>query len=250
MSLRFSFPDAREWRYIISSLAALIEEASFIATSEGLSLRALDPSRVAMVDLFVPREAFEEYELEGEKVTIGVNFNELEKVVKRGKADERIVFEIREGRLRITILGKAERRFSLPLLDIVSEELPTPKVTFTVNAKLLSDTLKEALSDAQLVSDYIRFEAEENNLWLKAQSDRGEVETRLSLEDGSLLEYDITEKAVASYSLEYLSDIVKKADRVSDIAGLAFSSNKPIELTFEFTGGGRLRYYLAPSLET
>jgi len=249
MKLRFIFPDAKEWRYLIQSLATLIDEANFVATEEGLRLRALDPSRIAMVDLFIPRDAFEEYEIENGEIKIGLNFDDLDKIIRRGKADERVRFEVEENRLRVIFLGRAERAFSLPLLDIAGEELPSPKVTFNVKAKMLSDTLRDALKDAELVSDTIKFIGEESVLKMEAKSDRGEVEAKFSLESGSLLEYDVSEPSSALYGLSYLTDIVGKAYRVSDIATLEFSTNKPLSLSFNVTENGVLRYYLAPRME-
>ena len=41
----------------------------------------------------------------------------------------------------------------------------------------------------------------------------------------------------------------KEFYRVSDIATLEFSTNKPLLLTFEIAAGGTLRYYLAPRME-
>jgi len=248
MPVRFTFPDAKEWKYIVASLAALITEANFIADKEGLRLRALDPSRVAMVDLFMPSVAFDEYEVsEGEeKVKIGVNFEDLNKVMRRSKSDDRVTFSIEGNRLKITLLGKAERTFSLPLLDIAGEELPTPRVTFDVMAKMMSDTLKDALNDAKLVSDTVQFVGEPEELKMVAKSDRGEVEARFSLEAGSLLDYSVEKPSTATYGLDYLLDILKKAASVSDITTLEFSTNKPLALTFELTGGGQLRFFLAP----
>ncbi|OYT32170.1 MAG: proliferating cell nuclear antigen (pcna) [Thermofilum sp. ex4484_79] len=249
MRVRFLFPDAKEWRYLIESLSALIDEANFIATAEGLMLRALDPSRIAMVDLYIPRDAFEEYEIEGDSVRIGVNFDDLNKIIKRSKSDERVVFETTDGRLKISFIGRAERSFSLPLLDVVGEELPSPKVTFNVMAKMLSDALRDVLKDAELVSDTIKFIAEENVFIVQAKSDKGEVEAKFSLEAGSLLEYEVKEASTALYGLGYLTDIVGKAYRVSDISTIEFSTNKPLLLTFEIAAGGTLKYYLAPRME-
>ncbi|MEM4639685.1 MAG: DNA polymerase sliding clamp, partial [Thermofilum sp.] len=59
--VRFVFPEAREWRYIIEGLATIVDEANFLVGPEGIRLRALDPGRVAMVDLFIPPSVFEEY---------------------------------------------------------------------------------------------------------------------------------------------------------------------------------------------
>ncbi len=254
MVVKFAFPDAREWKYIVQSLAALITEANFIADEEGLRLRALDPSRVAMVDLFMPREAFDEYVVEAgegeEKVKIGVNFDELNDVLKRGKSDDRVVLTVEEGRLKVVLSGKAERIFSLPLIDIAGEEYPTPKVEFKVLAKMLSDTLKDAMNDAKLVSDTVRFTGEAELLRLFARSDKGEVEARFSLDAGSLLEYEVNDPPQnASYGVDYLLDMLKKASRVSDIVTVEFSSNKPLSLSFDITGGGVLRFFLAPRVE-
>ncbi|RLE96774.1 MAG: proliferating cell nuclear antigen (pcna) [Thermoprotei archaeon] len=248
MSLRFEFPDARDWKYLIQSLEAIIDEANFVADDEALRLRALDPSRIAMVDLYIPREAFNMYEVEGE-VRIGVNFDDLNKILRRAKKDDRVIMAVEGGRLRITLSGKAERTFSLPLIDIVGEELPTPRVTFDVSAKMLSDTLRDALKDAEMVSDTAKFVGEEAELKIVARSDKGELEAKFSMEAGSLLEYEVKSPATASYSLNYLNDIVGKAYRVSDVVTVEFSTNKPLSLTFDIAGGGMLRYYLAPRME-
>jgi proliferating cell nuclear antigen len=249
MPLKFEFPDARDWRYLMESLEAIIEEANFIADAEGLRLRALDASRVAMVDLYIPREAFQSYELDEERVRIGVNFDDLNKVLKRAKADDRIIFSVEGNRLRVTLASKAERTFSLPLIDVVGEELPVPKVSFDVMAKMVSDTLRDALKDAEMISDTARFIGEEKELKIKAKSDKGEVEAKFTLEGGSLLEYEVKQPSTSNYGLDYLNEIVGKAYRVSDLVTLEFSTNKPLSLTFDIAGGGILRYFLAPRME-
>ena len=249
MPLKFEFPDARDWHYLIESLQTVIEEANFIADAEGLRLRALDASRIAMVDLYMPREVFELYEIGEERVRIGVNFDDLNKILKRAKAKDRILFQVEGGRLRVTLAGKAERTFSLPLIDVVGEELPLPKVTFDVAAKMVSDTLRDALKDAEMIGDTARFVGEERELKIVAKSDKGELEAKFSLESGSLLEYEVKQPSTSSYSLEYLEDIVGKAYRISDLVTLEFSTNKPLSLTFDIAGGGVLRYFLAPRTE-
>jgi len=57
---RFRFTDARTWRYMVASIEKIIDEGVFVASPEGLSLRALDTSRVAMVDLYYPQDSFKE----------------------------------------------------------------------------------------------------------------------------------------------------------------------------------------------
>jgi len=246
--VRFVFPEAREWRYIIEGLATIVDEANFVVEPEGIKLRALDPGRIAMVDLFMPPSVFEEYRVET-ATRIGVVLDDLVDVMKRAKAEDRLVMEVAGNRLVIVLSGKAERRFRLPLLDIAGQELPQPKLNFTVAAKMLSDTFRDALKDAELVSESVRLKAEDDTLYMISRSDKGEVETKFSVEAGSLIEIDVKEPAEASYAIEFLNKIVSKAYRVSDVLTLKFASNMPLELTFEVAGGGILKYLLAPRAE-
>lgn len=245
---RFLYSEAKEWKTIIEAIAVLIEEASLVITPEGVKLRALDPSRTAMIDLSIPKEAFEDFSCE-EEVRVGINFDDMKKILKRCKKDDKIEYDVAGGKVRVKIIGKATRQFILPLIDIGGEALPTPKVVFTVKAKLSSDALDEAVRDAEVIADAVKFEATEEALILKALSDKGDLEVRFGKESEALFEYEVQEGAVASYSLDYLADIVKKAAKISDIVSIEFATNKPIALTFEIPHGGRLAYYLAPRIE-
>jgi len=245
---RAVFPDAREWRYIIESLATIIDEASFVGGEDGLRLRALDPGRIAMVELNLPASVFEEYEAEGE-VRIGVNFDDLNKVIKRARAGDRLELRVEGQRLVVVLLGRVERRFALPLLDIAGQELPEPRLSLTASAQMLSDTFRDALKDAALFSESVRLKAEEDKLVMQARSDKGEWEAIFTRENGSLIDISIEEPAEASYGLDFLDKIVSKAYRISEIITLRFATNMPLHLRFDIAGGGTLSYLLAPRME-
>jgi proliferating cell nuclear antigen len=246
--MKFVFPDAREWKYIIESIATIVDEANFVASPDGLRLRALDPGRVAMVELYIPANLFREYSVE-QDTKIGVRLDDINDVLKRAKKDDEIHFEVSGGRLIITLAGRAERRFRFPLLDISGKEPPEPKLNFTVAAKMLSSMFRDALEDAGLVSETVKIKAENKSLWFIARGDKGEVESKFSIETGSLVEIDVKETAEAIYGIDFLNKIVSKAYRVSDILGLRFATNMPLELTFDIAGGGTLKFLLAPRME-
>ncbi|MEM4576781.1 MAG: proliferating cell nuclear antigen (pcna) [Candidatus Nezhaarchaeales archaeon] len=243
------FRDARLWYRIVEALSSLIDEGTIKISEEGLRLRAMDPSKIAMIDFEMPRDAFDEYQCDGE-MTIGLNFDELNKIVKRGSAKEKVQLEVPPGsaRLKVILKGKASRSFSIPLIDLEYEELPTPTLSFNVKATVMADTFEEALKDVELVSDYVKLEGRPNAIVVRGQSDKGEVEATLTAETGALLELDLKEESVASYSLEYLMDMLK-ANKAAEVATLEFSTNMPLSLTFPIPGGGTIRYYLAPRLE-
>ena len=248
MHVKFVFPDAREWKYIIESISTIVDEANFVLSPDGLKLRALDAGRVAMVELYIPANLFKEYNVE-QNTKIGVTLEDLNNILKRAKKEDEVWFEAYAGRLIITLAGRVERRFKLPITDISGQELPEPKLNLTVAAKMMSDTFKDVLEDAELVSETVKINAENGKLLFIAKGDRGEVESKLSIETGSLIEMDAKDKAEAIYGLDFLEKIISKAYKVSDILGLRFATNMPLELTFDIAGGGTLKYLLSPRME-
>ncbi|MCQ5374001.1 MAG: DNA polymerase sliding clamp, partial [Candidatus Methanomethylicia archaeon] len=81
--------DSKIWRNIIESISTLVEEGVFIADPTGIRLRAMDPSRVAMVDMELPKTSFDSYECT-EEVPIGVNFDDMKNIMKRTGGNEKL----------------------------------------------------------------------------------------------------------------------------------------------------------------
>ena len=53
--------DAKLFRDAVNAISTLIDEATFSIDQEGIKLRAMDPSRVAMIDFAMQKTAFDEY---------------------------------------------------------------------------------------------------------------------------------------------------------------------------------------------
>ena len=64
---------------IISAISTLVEEATFVATAEGITFRGMDPSHVALIDISWPNSAFEKYECDSD-VKFGVRIDEFSKL--------------------------------------------------------------------------------------------------------------------------------------------------------------------------
>ncbi|MCR6668427.1 MAG: proliferating cell nuclear antigen (pcna) [archaeon YNP-WB-040] len=245
---RFSLSEIKVWRSVIDAISEIIDEANFVATPNGLSLRAMDPSHVAMVEVELPKSFFDEYNCEG-NINIGVNLDEFRKILKRGSAKDKMSLEVTSDRkLKITFSNKAERNFSIPLLDIAGEEIASPSLEFNVHSRLASEVFEDAIKDASLISDYVKISAEGDVLKISASGERGDVEVKLSEASGSLIELNVKEPSSSTYSLNYLEDLVK-ASSASEILVLEFSTDMPLKLSFELPNEGRITYYLAPRVE-
>lgn len=243
--------DAKLLRDMITSISILVDEATFKLDPEGIKLRAMDPSRVAMIDFEWPKTVFEEYTC-SEPTKMCINISELLKLLKRAGKDEVVELSLDEktGRLQVKISGKYARDFTMPTLEASEEEVPTPKITFNVRAKATTHGLSQAIEDAQLVSDHVKVEADAEKLVFNAAGDLMGATITLQKGSDTLLDLEAKEPSKATFSLSYLSEIVKAASATSDIATLEFSSDMPIKLDFQQTKEGKLTFYLAPRIET
>ena len=243
--------DAKLLRDMANTISILVNEATFKIEPEGLKLRAMDPSRVAMIDFEWPKEIFEEYQCT-EPTKICINIGELLRLVKRAGKEETVELSIDEktARLEIRVTGRYNRYFTMPTLDASEEEVPTPKITFNVKAKTTTTGLSQAIEDAQLVSDHVRIEAYPEKIILNATGDLMGATITLQRGSDTLLDLETKEPSKATFSLSYLTEIVKAASATSDIATLEFSTDMPIRIDFQQTRKGKLTFFLAPRIET
>ncbi|MDR2202963.1 MAG: proliferating cell nuclear antigen (pcna) [Nitrososphaerota archaeon] len=243
--------DAKLLRDMATAISILIDEATFKIETNGLKLRAMDPSRVAMIDFEWPKTIFEEYVCT-ESTKMCINISELLKLLKRAGREESVELSLddKTGRLQVKILGKYIRNFTMPTLEASEEEVPTPKISFNVKAKSTTAGLSQAIDDAQLVSDHVRIEADNEKLVLSATGDLMGATITLQKGSDALLDLEVKEASKATFSLSYLSEIIKAASATSDVATLEFSSDMPVYIDFQQTKEGKLTFFLAPRIET
>lgn len=244
--------DAKLLRDMATAISILVDEATFKIEPEGLKLRAMDPSRVAMIDFEWPKTIFEEYVCEAPS-KMCINISELLKLLKRAGKDEAVELSLDEktAKLQVNITGKYSRNFTMPTLEAAEEEeVPTPKIAFNVKAKTTTQGLSQAIEDAQLVSDHVRIEADQEKLVLNASGDLMGATITLQKGSDALLDLEAKENSKATFSLSYLSEIIKAASATSDIATLEFSTDMPVRIDFQQTKEGKLTFFLAPRIET
>jgi len=242
--------DAKFLKDMMGAISILVDEATFDLTPEGIKLRAMDPSRVAMVDFEWPKTVFDEYVC-SETMKMCINISEMLKLLRRTEKDESVELSLDEktGRLKIAIKGKYTRTFNMPTLEAMEEEVPTPKVSFNTRAKTTTEGLREAIEDASLVSDHVRIEADNEKIVMNATGDIMGATIEFKKGSDVLLDIEAKEASKATFSLSYLSEIVKAAVATSEIVTLEFSTDMPIKLDFQQEKEGKLTFYLAPRIE-
>ena len=75
LRLEIETDDIRLMSNIFEALGAIVDEAILIASPDALRASALDNSRIAMAEMFLPNEAFEVFKCE-EEIECGVNIKD------------------------------------------------------------------------------------------------------------------------------------------------------------------------------
>ncbi|MEB3816805.1 MAG: DNA polymerase sliding clamp [Desulfurococcales archaeon] len=242
---RLRFPDAKVLRQLVEGLGKLLEEARFTIREDGVHVVGMDPGKMALMEVHMPREAFLEYEVQGE-VEMGLNLESFINIVKRGRKGDTVLLLVSDDKVLIRIDAGTIKRYLLPNIEVVSEIPGELKLEHDVEASVISDVIQKAVKDAEIVSNTLIIEAEDDTLKFKA---RGEgtrsVEVRLTTESASLLYLNISNPATSAYDLQYLKNTLSIA-KVAEAVDVKFSSDKPLEMVFKSPEGSRVRLFLAP----
>ncbi len=240
----------KTWKQIVDSLATLLTEAHFRVSSSGISLRQLDSSKAAMIDLALPSDIFQEYSCKDEH-DICLGIDELTKISKRMTGDEHLEFNLdeEENRFEIKMVGQANRVFKLQLLRPPDDQTKKPGIQFDVKAEMLADTFKQAIKDIAVVSSHVKISAEQDKLSFAGEGDTGEANVALTTKGDApaLFQLEVSGKSVAMYALNYLAEISKAI--ASDSLMLQFTSNKPMLLEYSIAEAGSISFVLAPRVE-
>lgn len=245
--LTIEFEDAKTWIELLEAIKDIVEEAFFVATPEGLSLRAMDSARVAMIDLKLPPSYFSNYNIEKEEVKLGFSVSDMVKVLKGMRKGYKLALELStENVIKLRFMGKGYHTFEFPLLDIESESIPSLKLKFDARIKIETKVLLEAVENIEKFSDYATFKVESEKFMIYGKSEKGRATSEFSKED--LIELQMEKEAISSYSTEYLLNILGKDD-LSEITVLEFATKVPLKVTYNLENEGELTYYLAPRTE-
>jgi proliferating cell nuclear antigen len=218
--------DADHTEQLFKRLSKLISEGLLRFTENGLELTVADPAMVAMVDLEVPRDSFEEYEIDSESeefeeytyedeegMLIGVNFENLATVIS--VFDDEVTIWVEGSDL---VLTEGDDRYELPILNLSTDDVPSiGELDYNLHATLDKDDLKTLRKKLEIATDAATFKLDGDSEVLEVENDGDQISVQSSfgLEDVETEEDEegeTVEEAESMFSLDY----VKKAQQMFD----------------------------------
>jgi len=228
----------------VDIISELVLEVRIKLNEFGLSIIAMDPANVSMVSFRLPRSAFSQFDLgENPKEVIGVNLEDLKRILKRCGSSSSLTLEKIDNTLNLQIFDRIKRNFTLCLIEIESEDKEIPNLEYSSVVKINSEDLIDAVEDCVVVADACGFVIKEGKFIIKAN---GLNSAKIEF-SGDQVEIQ-AEDCKARYSLEYLQKFMKGA-KLCEKTILKFANDHPLKIEFK-NPEMEIDFILAPRVET
>jgi proliferating cell nuclear antigen len=226
----------------------LVDECKIRLDEEGLTIRAVDPANVGMVDLELSETAFESYETDGG--VIGVNLDRLEDIVGMADSGQLVHLELDEETRKLHIqLDGLEYTLALIDPDSIRQEPDLPDLDLAAEIVIEGKDIARAVKAADMVSDHIALgvDADAEEFFVEAEGDTDDVHLELGRED--LIDLTAGE-ARSLFSLDYLKDMNKAIPKDAEVT-MELGEEFPVKMHFDFAeGDGHVTFMLAPRIQS
>jgi len=231
---------------VVNVVSTLVDEAKFSMNNDGLSLKAVDPAHVAMVDLSLQKDAFDEFK--ADESEIGIDIDKLGQFLRLAKAGDAVDLKHDEEKNRLNIVaGDLTRRMSL--IDTTGMSDPkVPSLNLPATVTVRADDLMQGIRASETVSDHIALTASEDGFEMTCEGDMDQVHWKKAKKDLEALE--APGKVRSLFPLEYFSNMLKAVTPGSSVT-MHLGNDYPVRMEFKIAGGkGDVRYLLAPRIES
>ncbi len=231
---------------LVEIVGTIVDEVKINLDENGLSLKAVDPAHVAMVDLSLDSEGFKSYE--ANQTELGLNLNKIEKFLKLSGSGDiiRISHDEEENRLNMEVNNITQK---MPLLDTAGMTDPNvPSLDLPISMRIKGEHLLNGVKASENISDHISITANPDGFEIFSEEDENSV--KMSLGEDELEELTANEEVQSLFALDYFSDMVKCVSKNAKL-DIELGADYPIKIQFDFAdGNGNVRYLLAPRIES
>lgn len=230
---------------IVETLAVVVEDARFDFGEDGLHVRVVDPSHVAMIKLDIDAAAFDTWEVDETK--LGLEMRKLKELVSLGSAGDLVemAYNTDSGVLTIN-LGKIDRNIR-PLDNSTLTPPQVPSLDLPCKVSLGGAEFAQALKAARQVGDLVNFSISPDSFTVHVQGSTDSVTVSFSQDE--LQSIECAAPARSQYSLTYLVPMTKIFGALETVS-IGFGENYPLSMNFTFQdGAAEVQYFLAPRVE-
>jgi len=231
---------------LVDVVSTLVDETKVNATKEGVSVRAVYPAHVAMVDLSLEKGAFENYKADDQE--LGLDLDKVKEVLRLAKMGETIDLKYDEDKNKLILnVGNITRRMAL--VDTAGmSDTKVPNLNLPAKLTVRVEELRQGIRASENVSDHIALTVSPDGFAMQGEGDTDSVDLKLGKD--FLDELESKEQVRSMFPLDYFSNMIKAITTAPSVT-MYLGNDYPVKLEFQIGGGkGKVKYLLAPRIES
>jgi proliferating cell nuclear antigen len=250
-------------------ISKFTENMNLMFEKDRFYMQSINTSHVVILEICLPKEWFDIYELKEGSIIIGVNTSLFYKVLKKREKTQQINIcyndneeenkdrlqfyftSIDEGKIDDSSSQIFDKDFEIPLIDIDEELLAIPEMEYQAELSLSTDKFANLISQLKDFGETLEIQCSEDKITLSAHSsENGKMITRILIED--LTEFSIEENEIIQmeFALKYLYDICLY-QKISKYVDLKISKDFPMRIMYPLGSEkeATFLFYLAPKMQ-
>ncbi|OBA22939.1 proliferating cell nuclear antigen [Metschnikowia bicuspidata var. bicuspidata NRRL YB-4993] len=242
---------------IVESIKDCVKLCNFNCTEHGITVQAVDDSRVLLVSLLVGLSAFAEYRCDRD-ITLGIDLDSFSKIIKCGNNDDYLTLLAEDSPDNVVTIFEDKKRervseYSLKLMDIDSEFLRIDDMQYDSVVNMASSEFAKVVRDLKNLSESLNITVTKDAVKFSAEGESGTGSvvlkpfTDIDNPDQSV-SVNLENSVDLTFGLKYLSDIIK-ATSLSNTITIKLADKTPALFEYKLEAGGYLRFYLAPKFD-
>jgi len=232
-------------REVVEVISTLVSEVKLSVSKDGVDVKAVDPSHVAMLVLKLNRSAFEEFT--GEATDIGLDIEKIKEVLRLSKPGDVLDLQYDGGKSKLVVsVGKLTRHMGVvDPAGITDPKVPNVNPPGTVKVK--TEELRQGIRGSESVSDHVTLELTPDHFTMHSEGETDRVD--LKIPKDALPELSVKEPVKSMYPLDFFSNMVKSIS-TDEVVTLHVGNEYPLKIEFKIAGGkGEGSFLLAPRVE-
>ncbi|KAI0498407.1 hypothetical protein KFK09_021648 [Dendrobium nobile] len=242
---------------VLEAMKDLVTDANFDCSATGFSLQAMDSSHVALVALLLRSEGFEHYRCD-RNITMGMNLNNVSKLLKCAGNDDIITIKADDGGDTVTFMFENPKQdkisdFEMKLMDLDSEHLGIPDAEYHAIVRMPSLEFSRICKDLSSIGDTVVISVTKEGIKFSTRGDIGNANivcrqnTTVDKPEVAIV-IQMNEAVSLTFALRYLNSFTK-ATSLSETVTISLSSELPLVVEYKIADMGYIKFYLAPKIE-
>ena len=224
--------------------------------TEDVFIQAMDPSHVSVIEIKLPREWFDEYNVTTNTM-IGINTHILFKVLNIREKSHTLRLNLdpnNDDRLEINLVSEDtsvyNRNFVVPLIDIDSEVMGIPEMEYQAELSFPSVVFSTLIDQMKIFGETLSILCSEEKVEMNSESiDTGKMFVNIPIDDLNSFAIEEDEILNMSFSLTHLKNICLYS-KISKEVEVYLKRDFPIKLIYTLDHeDAKAMFYLAPKID-